>query len=446
MSRIKSVALSSLLIDTQNPRLESVLESQNDALRTIAAIQNKKLLTLAKHILEHGLNPMEFPLVIPADENGKRYVVLEGNRRVAALKILENPEIVRGAVDATLYESFKRLSVEYQKDPIDMINCVVVSSREEADRWIELKHTGENKGAGIVAWGAAEIERFKRRRRGVRSPQLQILEFLEERQAISSETRRKVPITTLGRLIKTPYVRERLGIEIQNGEVVTSLPESEVMKGLKRVVEDLASRKVKVPDLYYAEDRRQYIDSIEVDLPDKSKALSETFVLGEAPREEPKQIARVQGVRSKPSRKKRATLIPIRGVSLKIDQPRINEIYYELKGLRVEDFTNAVAVLFRVFLELSVDEYIRRHGLSVDSMARLSHKIQEVANHLKARSILNDQQLKPVRRAAQSDSFLGTTLTTMHQYVHNQYFHPVPSDLLATWDSLEPFFVAIWNN
>jgi len=239
-------------------------------------------------------------------------------------------------------------------------------------------------------------------------------------------------------------VRQQLGIEIQNGDVVTNLPESEVIKGLKRVVEDLASRKVKVPDIYYEEDRRRYIDSIREDWPDKSKAFSEFFPLGEAP-EEKKVPVRARRVKGKPPRRKRSTLIPIRDFSLNVDQPRINEIYYELRGLRIEDFTNAVAVLFRVFLELSVDEYITRKGLQVDPMAKLSHKIQEVANHLKTRGLLNDQQLKPVRRAAQSDSFLGTTLTTMHQYVHNQYFHPAPSDLLATWDSLEPFFVAIWN-
>ena len=445
MATIRSIGLSSLLIDTQNPRLESILEGQNDALRTIAATQNRKLLVLAKDILEHGLNPMEFLLVMPASEDGERYVVLEGNRRIAALKILENPEIVHGAIDDALYESFKRLSVEYQRAPIELIDCVVVSSREEADHWIELRHTGENKGAGIVAWGAAEIERFKKRRRGVKSPHLQILEFLEERKVISPETRRKVPITNLKRLIRTPYVREQLGIDIQNGDVVTNLPESEVTKGLKRIVEDLASGRVKVPDIYYEEDRRRYIDSIKEDLPDKSKAFPEFFTLGEAP-EEKKVRVRARGVRSKPPRRKRATLIPIRGFTLNIDQPRINEIYHELRGLKIEDFTNAVAVLFRVFLELSVDEYIIRNGLHIDPMAKLSHKMQEVANHLKVRGILNDQQLKPVRRAAQSDSFLGTTLTTMHQYVHNQYFYPAPSDLLATWDSLEPFFVAIWNS
>lgn len=446
MATIKSIALSNLLIDTQNPRLENIIEGQNDALRVIAKTQNRKLLVLAKDISKNGLSPIDLPIVMPVDEENRRFVVLEGNRRIAALKILENPEIIRGAVRDTLFKAFKQLGTEYQKQPIELIDCVVVSSREEADHWIELRHTGENEGAGIVSWGATEIERFRERRRGAKSPSLQILQFLEEKKIISPETRRKVPITSLKRLIKTPYIRKQLGIAFQNGVVVTNLPEKEVLKGLKRIVEDLASGKIKVPDIYYEKDRRKYIDSIAEDLPDKSKAFEEFFALSETPPEE--KIAKTRAFHAKssrPSRKKRITLIPIRGFSLSINQSRINDIYYELKRLKVDDFPNAVSVLFRVFIELSVDEYIERHNLEIDPRSSLSHKILTVAKHLKDRNLLNDQQLKVIRRYAQSNSFLGTTLTTMHQYVHNKYFHPAPGDLFASWDSLEPFFVAIWN-
>jgi hypothetical protein len=130
---------------------------------------------------------------------------------------------------------------------------------------------------------------------------------------------------------------------------------------------------------------------------------------------------------------------------LRIEQSRINEIYHELRRLNINDYTNAVSVLFRVFLELSIDEYIEKNNLGTDLIVRLNAKMNEVGNHLKAQGKMSDQQLKPVRRAAQGDSFLGTTITTMHQYIHNQHFHPAPQDLIATWDSLQPYFEAIWR-
>jgi hypothetical protein len=102
-------------------------------------------------------------------------------------------------------------------------------------------------------------------------------------------------------------------------------------------------------------------------------------------------------------------------------------------------------VLYRVFLELSADEYVKREHLATGEMDALGKKLLHVADALKRKGKLDDQQLKPVRRAAQRDSFLASTITTMHQYVHNPHFSPAPSDLRASWDSLEAFIKALWS-
>lgn len=148
--------------------------------------------------------------------------------------------------------------------------------------------------------------------------------------------------------------------------------------------------------------------------------------------------------RSKPSSRERKRLIP-RGCILEIDPPRINEIYRELKRLHVVNYSNAVAVLFRVFLELSLDNYVEREGLGIDERAKLSFKLQEVGKDLEGKNKLTEQQLKAVRRASQRDTFLAATITTFNQYVHNPYFTPVPSDLNAAWDNLAPFIEAMWS-
>lgn len=443
MAKIEFISLNNLLIDTDNPRLEGSLQDQRAAICAMAVNQGPKLAVLAKDIVENGLNPSDSLIVTQLEEESGYFVILEGNRRVAALKILEDPGLISGAVEDTLVSRFRKLITQY-KDFVKEVQCVVVSERTDATHWIELRHTGENDGAGIVRWGGKETARF-RQRSGQKEPHLQVLDFLEGRGDVSKETCQKVPVTSLKRLFTNPYVRTKLGIDLRSGVVVTRVEDdSEVAKGLKHVVEDLALGDVRVKDIYTRDDRIKYIDSLPPeDLPDTSDLMSEFRRLGSpSTPQDQKQPLRTR--RTAPSSKKRSTLVP-KSFTLFVDQPRINDIYRELKKLGIEEYSNAVSVLFRVFLELSVDAYIKREQLGTEEKSPLYRKLLDVADALKSQGKLDDQQLKPVRRAAQKDSFLASTITTMHQYVHNPYFSPAPSDLKATWDSLQAFIEAMWS-
>ena len=443
MAKMESITVDNLLIDTDNPRLEGALQSQRVAIRAVAANQGPKLVVLAKDIVEHGLNPADSLIVTQFEENPHYFVVLEGNRRVAAIKVLKSPELLLGAVGDAIVSRFRDLSAQY-KDSVGEVRCALVDTRADATHWIELRHTGENDGAGIVRWGGKETARF-RQRSGQKEPHLQVLDFLEQRGDVSRETCQKVPVTSIKRLLSNPYVRTKLGIDLRSGEVMTRLEDdNEVAKGLKRVVEGLASGAIRVKDIYTRDDRIRYIDSLPPDdLPDTSRPMPEFRRIG-SPSVPQDQVPPTKTRKSAPSGKKRSTLIP-RGLTLFIGQPRINDIYRELKRLDIDQYSNAVSVLLRVFLELSVDAYIKQEQLGTDERANLSNKLLVAADALKNQGKRDDQQLKPVRRAAQKDYFLASTVTTMHQYVHNPHFSPTPSDLRAAWDSLQPFIEAIWS-
>ena len=61
-------------------------------------------------------------------------------------------------------------------------------------------------------------------------------------------------------MIETTYVKEKLGIDVIDGEVVSWYPAEEVVKGLTKIVEDLLTKKKSVNDLYYAKQRKAYVD------------------------------------------------------------------------------------------------------------------------------------------------------------------------------------------
>lgn len=93
MSKVKSISIQNLLIDLQNPRYDP-RTNQKDAILTIINEQGSKLLSLMEDIVnESGLNPSELPMIMPSGDDNT-FIVIEGNRRLTALKLLLTPSLV----------------------------------------------------------------------------------------------------------------------------------------------------------------------------------------------------------------------------------------------------------------------------------------------------------------------------------------------------------------
>lgn len=423
-----------LLIDEVNPRLAEPNIGQREAQRTLAHKQGKKILKLAKHILQYGLNPLELPAV--SRQADGRFIVIEGNRRLVALKALDNPDTLADAVTPRVLGEIRKLSKKYQEAPIDFVECIEVKDREELEPWLRLKHTGENQGAGLVRWGPDEADRFFNRT-GLLKPHTQALEFLTKRGDLTADTRGAINTTTFQRLIDTPEVRDRLGIELKDRRLYLMADAGHVARALMHVIEHLPP----VTKLHSKEQRVKYAN----DLP-KKLTVRPTIPSGSGialmdadPNASPTDKKRT---RRKP--RQRTALIPSDCV-LNITDARAQAIEEELRTLRVEKYANAVSVLLRVFIELSMDCYLPKHGLSTTVDDSLSKKLQAVAHDLVARKVLTDHQAKAVNRAASGDSFLAPSVKLMNSYVHKASVFPVPGDLFAHWNTLQAFMAAAWK-
>jgi len=434
MSESLEIRPADLLIDEVNPRLAEPNTGQREAQRTLARDLQRKVLILARDIVKHGLNPLEPVAVMPNGDG--RYVVLEGNRRLSALKALENPDSLADAVSPGILKEIRKASKEYQKTPIDFISCTVVSERADLDHWIELKHTGENEGAGIVKWGSDESARFKARS-GKVAPHSQVLDFLAKRGDLTVEARKAIRTTNLQRLIEQPEVRRRLGVELINKKLFLVADEDRVAKALKYLVEHLPA----VTKIHTKEQRVQFAAELPARIVVKPTVESGKGVA----------LADIEPGTSTQKRKtgakllrRREKLIPYDCVLNVIDL-RVREMEQELRRLNVEKFTNAVSVLLRVFIELSADCYIARVPLTISPDAPLGKKLGDVAHDLVTKGKITAQQAKPVNKAVSADSLLAPSVRLMHEYVHNQNIFPIPGDLFAQWNSLQSFITAIWS-
>ncbi len=442
-----TIKLDNLLINTENFRYETV-NNQKEATSRMLEEQRTKLVNLAQHILKHGLNPNKKTQVYPSSHEASKYIVLEGNRRVLALKFLENPDLIDDPSFSTIKKRFQALRAANTDKLIDELECIVYNSPEEAYEWIKLEHTGQREGIGTVAWNAQQVQRFEEKVEGKSSIALQTMTFFEKSNSIPPDLKAKLPslpITNLDRLLSDPDVRSLLGIEINNGILQSEIDEKEVSKGLTQVVKDLLAPAFNVGKIYTKDDRRDYLKAFPLEnRPDLSKKATKPWLLTADTKAAP---STKKG--KPPSPIERKHLIP-KSCVLEIDNPKVEAIYRELQRLDVNKFKNAVAITFRVFIELSLDCYIDANGLekkpaSGKGFKPLKEKVSDVTNHLIDIKAADKNICKGIGTAvSDKNDLLG--IDTWHAYVHNPYYSPTPQNLLITWDNVQKFVEILWSN
>jgi hypothetical protein len=449
----KRLKIDRLLLDVDNPRITKA-SGQRDALQKIIEDQDSKLVGLAESIIDDGLAPMDRLLVVQskaAEDRGK-YIALEGNRRLAALKILRNINILKGLeIRSGLRKRFEELAATFDAKKVEPIECFEMQSRAAANPWIQQRHATTNDGRSIVKWNGVASARFRGR-----NPALQALDFVLAHGHLTEDERNKVlerfPITTLDRLLSTPAVRTAIGVEIDDGKLFSALPADEIIKPIKRFVLDLANKHVNVSKLKTRDQQMEYVTDLGPDTPNLSKRMAKSRPIDEIMENDFGKPKSDTKPKPKPKRKAkkspRVTLIP-KDVVLNITNAKIAEIEEELRTLLLAKHKHSIAVLFRVFLETSVDHFLNEHGLSTTYSTpggtkdkSLNKKTKEAIDHLISLG-------EPKKHLDGISNGLNNPqsplhVDTLHNYVHNRFYSPTEQELKVAWNNSQIFFEKIW--
>ena len=410
----RRIPITELVVNPSNPRFEPVRD-QNQAIKTMLIKEESSIKKLARDIVEHsGLNPTKSLAV--CSKNGK-YIIQEGNRRVVALKLLDDPDM---AGNAKLQKFFTELKTKFNASPD--VACAIFKTPDDAKHWVELEHTGKNHGAGIVSWDPIQKQRFLSKS----SYLIKTIEYIGTDLDVSD-----VDPSTLDRLISTPYVRTKIGLTFSKGDPKELKPRKTILKNFKLVFGAMSKKNFSVRKIDRLDARKEWVDQVL----DKDRKSSGTKVGSRTSRDPPPSGSRKQ-------------LIPS-DCRLGIKEPRINDIFLELRDrlvLNGEKATpNAAAVLFRVFLEVSLDKYIDVAKIKLTKEPKIKEKIDKVAKDMKDKGLANDNKLIAIRRTSSGSATDILNIQWFHHYVHNSTILPESDGLKAKWTTLQEFFEILWG-
>jgi hypothetical protein len=449
----QGISVGNLLLDTSNRR-NTKQDSQKAERDAIIAEQGRKLVNLAKDIIEHGLNPFDLPLVVDAEDGLGNFIVIEGNRRLTAINLMLKPELAQGT---SLHAAFKKLNKEHTDAIPKVLECVISASRKSGMVWIERKHASGLEGAGTEPWSAMAKARSDALE-GKPRPDLDAVNFVLSQSGLDPKTRSilegsQFNVTTLGRLLEAKEFQEDVGFTIQDGKLVTEQEKNRVGGIFTEIVTIIATGthngdKFTERKIDNEGNRREFLDKIIPKHPQKKKAASAWKISGK-PIPATLKVAATK-VKGTPSTEDQVNLIP-KKFRLELPAGKINDIFVEIKELDVTKRRHAVSVLFRVFFEMTLDDYITKHGIQLPKDNKgnvrgfLLDKLNAAISHAKTSSLLSDKELKSINVAvSDKNSFLSPE--TLNAYVHSQWMNPEPLQLKLAWNNAQLFIERLWQS
>lgn len=375
----RQIMVTSLRLDSDNPRLTEYGKKPTQPDIIDYLITHEKVYELAKTIISQGYFLNEQPIVTKEDN---KFVVLEGNRRVCACKILINPDLIKSSSKRS---QLKKELKGFDLEMIKKLDVIIAPDRESADIMIVNRHTG---GSVVEKWDKTKQDRFifKRfiagesieqmaqkfhlmkaeikdslQRHNVFSEILK-LDFDEHTKKILDEET-KFNITNVERVYSSKIGRDFLGIEFNDvGQIVKKLPVQEFNKRLKTIVDKVISGEINSRVLNTEEQKRDFINRLL-----ETKEFDSSIEPDSKYNQEEQENEQKEGGVEKPAivNKKKPTpstkLFP-GNLYLETNVKRIDEIFSEIKSLNLKNNPNAIAVLLRSYIDMVTYQYLKKNG------------------------------------------------------------------------------------
>lgn len=477
-TRSTQVKAGSLLLDPKNTRIPADRRSDNQRQLLHELLAHEDVKGLAASIAKLGLFANERLVVVPT---GRRFTVLEGNRRLAAIKLLLSPEL---APTTSQVKYFRSLSAKADLASFGKIDVAVVPDRLSAAPIIAALHTGDAKRR----WSSLQQARFYHEliAQGLQPTEVadqlgislaQIRSFLRSEKLhrialsldLDADIRKRVedprfPLTTLERFIESQTGRKFLGVELDDEKGFVGITHPDRFKAvLAKVVSDVTTKGMtrKIND---EAGFRKYIEEAEKDLPKTKKRGSfdpDAFVVDGEDAEEGGSGERRGSRRPASATPKPSPSVVPRGFVCRSQVAKVSAIFKELKSLKISEQRNSTGVMLRVLMDVALWSYIKREGHAravCDHFDKNGKKrnynpdwtppLRDLISYAVDKRILQGMAAdgyKSVRSLAAKDGDYFITIDGFNEFTHNPHVTPTEGDLRALWDRAEPMLEIILN-
>ena len=149
----RSILISQLRLDSENPRLPERLKTSNTSESDVLnwMLEDATLVDLIASIAENGFFLGE-PIIAIQEGRLENYIVIEGNRRLAALKLLQNPSIA--SISFKTVSELSRIAWSNNRIPLD-ISVYLASDRDSVDNYLGFRHV-----TGVKQWPTISKARY----------------------------------------------------------------------------------------------------------------------------------------------------------------------------------------------------------------------------------------------------------------------------------------------
>ena len=469
------IDIAAISLDIENFRHEKVT-TEREALRHLLSDEKlHKVAELARDIVKLGeLDPSSRLIVTEDEANEGRFIVLEGNRRITALKALMTPALASGT---SAFGAFKELHSQFQKLGLSKVECVVMD-RKRAREWIKRKHYKGMSGAGVLPWSAIAKARSDASE-GKYTPWLTTLAFLEKHKFDAEEILNRISknVTTIDRVLVSPQMSKILGIGFSNEKIIVENGDEPAAAELLYDMMEKMSEPAFVESIVSNKEQQlSFIEQFQIlNVKNKPKISSEEIdghtssdrcldnrqfdAGGEKETSSPIQSQQRRASanekvsstpqRSKPSRTRKF----LAKNGLRISNDAMNRFYSELRSLDAEKNPHLAFAIIRIFLEKSVTLFLttmkvptldeRPDATWFDLHNKLKDKVEQTVY-----AIDPDRKLVSLKYAldiVKKENGKLHTLDHLNHAIHDHTSLPAHTEIITIWDRYHPFFEEIFN-